>query len=260
MAHEIGKLRALTSNDVLPVEPHSSLARDDEAFPRYPASQLAWQGIGSAVDHLDMMISTLAATRTAFPFGYHTLARTGLIGAARAMWVLDGTRPERTGRALRMAHEEYRQERASLGDTRKLFPHLATPCDERTAQLDHRMAEARAAGMPIGMTEDQVKSAPKDTEIIEHVAHRFALGEAEPDNIAAAFILSWRDGSGIAHAMLWPALRRSELIREEAPGRSHHKLTSGGIDEIAFAVGRVHLLTNKAMELFDRRRRSAVAA
>lgn len=49
MAREISKLRTLTT-DVLTVEPHSSLTRDDAAFPRYPTSQLAWQGIGSAVD------------------------------------------------------------------------------------------------------------------------------------------------------------------------------------------------------------------
>jgi len=36
----IGKLRALTSNDVLAVEPRSSLARHDKVFPRYPVSQL----------------------------------------------------------------------------------------------------------------------------------------------------------------------------------------------------------------------------
>lgn len=258
MAREISKLRTLTT-DVLTVEPHSSLIRDDAAFPRYPASSLAWQGIGSAVDHLDMMICTLEATRTAFPFGYHTLARTGLIGAARALWVLDGTRTERIGRALRMAHDEYRQERAALTDTRSLFPDLATDCDQRMTLLDRRMAEARTAGTQIGMTDREVRDKPKDTEIIGHVARRFAIGEPEPDNITASYVLGWRDGSGIAHAMLWPALRRSVPIRQAGPGRSHHKLTTD-IDEIAHAAARVHLLTDKAVELFDRRRRSAVAA
>lgn len=85
MADEISKLRTLTS-DVQPVEPHSSLARDDAAFPVYPASLLAWQYIGSAVDHLDMMVSTVEATRSGFVFGYETLARTGLIGMFPILW------------------------------------------------------------------------------------------------------------------------------------------------------------------------------
>lgn len=57
MADEISKLRTLTTN-ILPVEPHSSLARDDTAFPVYPVSLLAWQYIGSAVDHLESTTST----------------------------------------------------------------------------------------------------------------------------------------------------------------------------------------------------------
>ena len=33
---------------------------------------------------------------------------------------------------------------------------------------------------------------------------------------------------------------------------SQRKLTSGGIDEIAFAVGRVRLRTDKAVQLFEK--------
>ena len=176
------------------------------------------------------------------------------------MWVLDGNRAERIGRALRAAHEEYRQERCALVDMRELFPTRADECDERIALLDQYMSEARAAGMQHGMTEKQVKEAPKDTDIIAHVARRFAVNQPEPDNMAAAYILSWRSGSAAAHGLIWSSRYRSERVGSVSPGRSHHRLTGGGIDNIAFAVGRVHLLTDSAAQMFNKRRRGGTVA
>jgi hypothetical protein len=255
---ETAQLRQLASN-APPVEPGSSLAADDDAFPFYPVSQVAWISICSAIDHHDMFLKTLCSTRTGFPFGYDTLARSAIIGAARALWVLDGPRLERIGRALRVAHEDYRQERATHEETRTLFPEHFDSYGEQIGLLDDRMARALAAGQRIGMRAGDVTARPNDTKIIRYVAERFASGESDPQLIVVGYMLGWRDGSGVAHGLRWTAMRRSAEVREDANGRPHYR-ASADIDKIVAAAGRVHLLTCRAVELYDRRRRSYTAS
>jgi hypothetical protein len=69
-------------------EPGSSLAKDDALFAVLPPSHLAWQGILSAVDHLDSFFGLLDGGKS-HPLAPGTLARAGVLGAAHALWLLD---------------------------------------------------------------------------------------------------------------------------------------------------------------------------
>ncbi|MEN3264934.1 hypothetical protein [Pseudonocardia sp.] len=92
-------------------------------------------------------------SRAAFPFDCHTLARTGLVGAARALWVRDGTRSERIGRALHVAHDETSTDsNASPAKT----PTRSSP-GQGIAQLDQRNAEIRAAAVKAEIPADFVR-------------------------------------------------------------------------------------------------------
>ena len=51
------------------------------------ASQLAWNGLAGAADHLSAIRRHVEA-RQLFPFSHLTLCRSALIGAAQAVWVL----------------------------------------------------------------------------------------------------------------------------------------------------------------------------
>lgn len=106
-----------------------------------------------------------------------------------------------------------------------------------------------------GMAPKAVASKPTDTAIIRHVAERVAAGEAEPELILAGYMLGWRDSSGNAHGLRWTAMRRSAEVTNDCDGRPHYR-ASADIDKIVATAGRVHILTCRAVDLYDQRRRS----
>jgi len=81
------------------VHPNSSLGADDRLFTVVPTSHLAWHGISHAVDYLDMYLNALVEHRMSFAIAPQSLARSGLLGAAHALWLLDA--PSRRERQLR---------------------------------------------------------------------------------------------------------------------------------------------------------------
>lgn len=78
----------------------SSLAADDKLFPVLPPSHLAWHGVASAVDHLDMFMA-LPRSGVSHPLAPNTVARTGMLSGAHALWLLDA--PTRAGLSARSA-------------------------------------------------------------------------------------------------------------------------------------------------------------
>jgi hypothetical protein len=71
------------------VHPNSSMGADDRLFTVVPTSHLAWHGISHAVDYLDMYLNALVEHRMSFAIAPQSLARSGLLGAAHALWLLD---------------------------------------------------------------------------------------------------------------------------------------------------------------------------
>lgn len=240
--------------DVRPPEPDSSLAADDAVFPTLPSSQLAWQGIGSALDHMDLFLTALAATGTGFPIAYGTLARAGVLGAAHALWLLDWDvdETERACRALRMAHEEYRQERAAVLDVQRLMP--GKGCGPSLAVLDGLLANVLAAAESASISQDKVQERPKDGEIIEKMASRYATRGLPTDtDLVAAYSLLWRQNSGGAHGLRWPMMARASGSYLTAAGQSIRTVATTA-DELATNAAATHLLTQQAIELYERRR------
>jgi hypothetical protein len=195
---QVGRWRAWILHVQRPLA-GSTLAEDDTIFPPFTLSQLAWQGLCSGVDHLDLFASALVATRTGYPSAYFTLSRAGVVGAAHALWLLDGDRAQRQRRALRMAHEDYRQERAAMADIKRLMPGAAELATSRIEQLTQRMGEVVTAGAGLGMTAQSFKKKINDGQIIEDMARRFATGP-EANDLIAAYVVMWRQHSGAACA------------------------------------------------------------
>ena len=72
--------------------PGSDLAIDDEDWPPFGVSQVAWAGFTVAAEHLQAIrahIDVRPPNRpNLYAFAHQTLARTALVGATSAVWVL----------------------------------------------------------------------------------------------------------------------------------------------------------------------------
>jgi hypothetical protein len=245
-------------SDLSTVVPGSTLAQDDAAFPAYPVSHLVWMGLSSGVEHLELFTSALRATRTSRPSGYFTLARAGLLGAAHALWLLDEDPVQRRRRGVRMAHEDYRQMLAALNRMKDVMPAARDATERQIRRVERRIREVVHAGVSLGMTRVEVKQRINDTALITEVARRLADGQEHQDNLVAAFVMNWSRHSGNAHGLRRPLLLGATVVRDDAGG-AHARVTAG-VDDLAMAVGAVHLLLSEAFALYDRYRTSSELA
>jgi hypothetical protein len=167
------------------VEDGSSLAADDRLFPVLTPSQVAWHGIASAVDHLDMFMALLRSG-TSHPLAPNTIARTGVLSGAHALWLLDGPdRVERQRRGLRLAYEEFFRDHQAVRDIAMIEnPDPARGPAEMKGYLDARvewMDRAVAVGATIGMPAKEVKTF-NDTQLLDTVTRRLVEQDPEPTN------------------------------------------------------------------------------
>ncbi|MDQ3580010.1 MAG: hypothetical protein M3443_20915 [Actinomycetota bacterium] len=256
---QVEKWREITSTPQR-VDPHSSIGADDRLFSVVPVSHLIWHGISHAVDHLDMYLHALVETKMSFPIAPQSLARSGLLGAAHALWMLDEpNRAQRQLRALRIAHEEWRNERNAyqdLIDWGEGTPGMKTLIDVRTDW----MACAIEAGESIGWTAVEVKTKPIDTVLIEDVITRYEssdLGQPRDISLRAAYLLMWRMLSGSTHGYRWAAIPRTRFrdadARHSGSGDVDGYLTNSE-EQHAMSAGALALLIKRAIELYDLRR------
>src|SRR4051794_420762 len=85
----------------------SALAADDLFWPHHPVSQVAWQAMVSAADHLDLVRHVVSiAPAKVFITAPFSVARTALIASSQALWVLGSENSaDRQQRALSVAIE-----------------------------------------------------------------------------------------------------------------------------------------------------------
>lgn len=235
----------------------SSLAKDDETYPDMPASAVAYNGILTAVEHLEFFFAALDATRTLYPAAHYTTLRTALMGSAQAVWVLAaGDRTVRRARALRIAVDDLHQERKMFPDIREFLPedrHAAI--DARIAELDSLLQKATAAAIGLNLSDTNVpKWTLNMTDVIRDAAeHVHGKGDENTD-IRASTRLLWRTQSGHAHGV--PGSRQ-RLVRQGDPvvnpdgtGWARAGTT---IEDVGVAAGAATLLTSEAWRLYDLR-------
>ncbi len=242
------------------VHPHSSIGADDRLFDVVPPSHLIWHGISHAVDHLDMYLHAPVKSNLSFPIAPQSLARSGLLGVAHALWMLDEPcRATRQLRALRIAYEEWRNERNAYQDLfnrGEAAPGMKALIEVRTEW----MVRAIEAGESIGWTKTDVKTKPNDTTLIEEVITRYEANDpVEPGDMTlrATYLLMWRMLSGSAHGYRWSAIPRTRF-----PGPGEERPESGDVDgyltnneeQHALSASALALLIRHAFDLYDIRR------
>ncbi len=186
----------------------------------------------------------------------HTIARSALIGAAHAYWVLQPRSSEqRAARALLIARKDLRESlsryddllsdavaRSALGED---LPELAVESREATQRgIDAASAELKRI--------DGSAGDPRDTTIIrDSVLHlRDANEEQEEPLLLLAAMTAWRNSSAHAHAYRWQTLPGAPIRREPASGRLIQTLTPQ-LDDLGQVAGLAHLLYKGAWDRWD---------
>jgi len=259
---QLDRCRAYTS-EARPILDGSSLAADDKLFPLFTPSSLAWHGICSAVDHLDLFMAVLR-TGTSHPLAPNTVARTGMLSGAHALWILDGPdRVERQKRGLRLAYEEFFRDHQAVQDIATIeSPDPQAGLDEMKDYLDARiewMERAVKVGGQLGMTAKEVKTFNDDTKLLDEVARRLVERDPEDRELIRAVRVVWRTYSGVAHGLRWPVMYRAqygEPVPGDRPGSVEARVTNSTAD-LSMAASSIGIFLLNAVSLYERRRKPA---
>lgn len=190
--------------------PGSALAADDEVFPWLATSDIAWQALCGAQDHLKGFRAWLEGSDPElFPIATFSLLRGALVGGALAAWVLFPDDVEvRVGRSLAAAADWYRNH-LNYGQTVRS---IVSDVQAHDAQMEHVRGRADSVR---DLRATREPKAFKMTSVIEQVN-----AELWPhDNgRAVATKALWQAGSGDAHALGWSILTRSYDLTPLADG------------------------------------------
>lgn len=204
----------------------SELARDDTDWPHFGVSQVAWGGFTVAVEHLQAIRAHIDVQKpnraNLFAFAHQTLARTALIGAATAVWVLApddrATRVERARNVVTYQQDEHHKYLRAL---QGLADH-----DGTNAVADH--VDVRRRELAAKRMADGDKAGYETTRIIREAA--LAAFKTKP--LAEEVVAGWRSGSGAAHGLPFPLLGRSSMAQGPADDQGRATFLIGGDFEL----------------------------
>ena len=234
----------------------SSLARDDQVYTRLPPSHLAYGGMVTAAEHLELFRVAFQASRTLYPSSYFTVLRTALMGSAQALWVLKPSqRAERIKHALQLARDDIRQSRNLLSVETPAELGLDQEVIAARNRLDQRLVELQAATAAAGLDPGEVPDWRLNmTGMIKTVSDLVhADGRGDPHTRHGASLL-WRLQSGHAHATPSARIRQ---IREDrvvqTPGGTLTGQATTSASEVGSAAAAAVLFLNEAFRLYELR-------
>jgi len=255
MAAFVERWMPLLSDPIVPA-PHSSLARDDTVWPDYTTSMVAWSGIRSAIDSLGLFFRSLSLDERPYDTGHRTLGRSGLTGAAQAVFVLFGDRPTRTRNALRCAYDDLEAYERTLDDLRAArWPGDAVDEDDATrsswnqrfARLEERRGRLVAAADGAGLSRNQLRKSPSFREMVDYApAHVPDSGGLRP-----ALRMTLAQLNAAAHAQSWATLLGATHYIETPEGLRARVLTT--TTDLVLIAGGAMTLMPYALEQFRQR-------
>lgn len=237
--------------------PGSSLATDDQVHPEMPCSQLAWWGLSMGVEHLDATVALMEhqveKDKPIFPAATYTVLRGAMLGASQAALLLCTPRREdRINYALRIAHEEYRQE-FNFRDT--IINHAAVPETERQTVTNSDFLERAQNGMhrvkALLETRDGPKGKLTDTKMIE-LAAKVVYRGADADMLHLGAEMEWRLGSGSAHGRLLMNTHRPQAFTLEEDGNT--AFFSASKSAVIQQIATVFLTLQEAWRMWEPRK------
>lgn len=176
----------------------SALGSDDLVWSWAPPTSLCLASLGSAREHLHA-IRLLIEAGELFPSVTSTLARSALMSASVAVWMLSPEQAdERHRRMLTFALEDYRNHIAFGDQVSRTFhiEDIHPMADDQMSRLRQRSDEVRALLDPLG--------GPIGWNMTDTIIPA-AMDETTTDARQRAQLESrWRVMSGAAHGFVWP--------------------------------------------------------
>ncbi|EKT79047.1 hypothetical protein WSS_A29194 [Rhodococcus opacus M213] len=234
----------------------SDLAGDDQHYRSFPTSSAASFCIGSAIDHLALVRTTIELTQRSRPFALYTVTRTALLSASRAVWMLHpDERAERQRRSLEMAFADAHNIKSLVNKSKRgaaipLTEQQQEAADKAAESCRANLARVKAAGKTLGMKFGPKDPRPSETSIIADAA---SWCDRENTGTAHASNLLWMTNSGYAHGLSWQTKwSRTIVTGENGAMEGRIRATT---PEIAQAVGAAFLMTQAAVALYEDRSR-----
>lgn len=234
--------------------PGSLLALDGLAYPRHPSWRLAYGGMVTAAEHLDLFRVALMSSKMLYPASYFTLLRSALMGSTQALWILQPPqREKRIENTLRLVREDIKQNKSLLSEG--ILAALGLTIDATAAQtrLDERLAELQAAAAAIGLDPDRVPQwALNMTNMIKTVSDTLHAADPSDDITRHVPSLLWRLQSGHAHATPSARLRQiqADLVEEHSDGTLTAAATTTFVD-IGSNAAAPFLFLHEAWRLYE---------
>lgn len=252
MADAAASMQERTRTATAPA-PGSSLAAD--RVEGLDVDGTVWYLMCVAAEHLDFALDSIKATGCMYPSAYTTVARTALIGASNALWVLTGSsRAERRIRALRVRANDVNDQ---IKAAREL-PILDDAQGETHAEYMSRLEKARAnlerVGTSLGSTTPISSMGVNQTQVVKFVADRYDDDEL----FAAGLKYLWRSGSAAAHAQFHYAMSRLDYGDLSDQGDGFRMARFGGdVDrDLVPSLAGPLLVLQEAFKYYDLRRES----
>lgn len=186
-----------------------------------------------------------------------TLARTALLGAGQAVWVLSGPRAIRLRRTALVHLDETNLEIKYLQgyEDSTLSAEAQSARAQRLKLLADRLEDLKAR-----LTDAKGKKGRPftSTDMLRDVAQTVA-GPRPQDWLEEAFHHQWSYGSSVAHSRMWGInLRQDKAADSRAVGTVTMRFTISD-QEYASALGAATLTMARALGLWDLRRGRLVA-
>jgi len=229
----------------------SQLKGDDDDWPSLPISQVAWMGLTASLDHLLAIRWHIDVPRgqtiRLFPFAHFSLCRSALLGAAQSVWVLSPeSSTERIKRARTVVTFLQEQHLAYLSGLQAWADAPDANTDAVAAHLRMRIDELAAKRLSDGQS-----GSLKATHMIREAAESVWPASS----LAEEVVLAWREGSGAAHALVWPLLGQQDTVQVSEPddhGRASF-LAGGSFDRIAQNYMAAYWMLNHGWTMLRRR-------
>ena len=228
-------------------QPGTDLALDDEDWPYFPPSTVAWTGLGSATDHLDA-IRRHINIGSMFPIADLTLCRSALIGAAQAVWTLaPDDKPTRLLRVRTVLAYTYKNHLQYLNGLQELDGPSQIGTDHVAETVKVRKEQLAAKRKADNQTKDL-----DTTLMIRQAAQATFPQQLE---LADEAVLAWRSSSGAAHGLAWPLLGTSGTIQTQLAGADGMGLylAGGSLKRIANVYLAAFHLANRGWRLIRSR-------
>ncbi|WP_312715433.1 hypothetical protein [Corynebacterium flavescens] len=252
-------IRELQKQVLKPPDPEdgSSLAADD--FGGIDVGGAIWYSMCISIEYLSFIADVIEKMQTVPPTVLMTVARSALVTAANAHWMVFGrNRSERRLNVLKYKAEGLKQELSALNDILEVDALTKATKSEQSKDINSKLdwLQEQADNSSIEFC-SRARRMMIQTEIIKGVVKgAFPEGQTEYAYLRFAVLRVWRSGSSAAHGLSQFAAGRFVMEESENPGSKSMtgRMYADIENDIGPAIFSVFLVLDRAWRQYHLRR------